>query len=39
MNHIVAIVLFEFDVNERGETIANNIYCNSLFQAYQPKGW
>lgn len=38
MNHIVAIVLFEFDVNERGETIANNYIATAFFKHINLKG-
>jgi len=36
--HIVAIVLFGFDVDEHGQTIPNNFIATAFFKHIQPKG-
>jgi len=37
-NHIVAIVLFGFDVNERGQVTANNYVTTAFFKHIKIKG-
>ena len=37
-NHIVAIALFGFDVNERGETIPNNFVATAYMKHIRLKG-
>jgi hypothetical protein len=37
-NSIVAIALFGFDVNERGETIPNNFIATAFMKHIRPKG-
>jgi hypothetical protein len=37
-NHIVVIVLFSFDVNERGDTIQNNYVATAFFKHIRLKG-
>ena len=34
----VAIALFGFDVNDRGETIPNNFVATAFFKHIRPKG-
>ena len=38
MTHIVAIVLFGFEVNERGETDSNNFIATAFFKHIRQKG-
>ncbi len=38
MNHVVAIVLFGFDVNEKGETVPNNFVATAFFKHIILKG-
>ena len=37
-NHIVAIVLFTFDVDEHGQTIENNFVATAFFKHIRLKG-
>ncbi len=37
-NHVVAITLFGFDVNEHGETISNNFIATAFMKHIRPKG-
>ncbi|MCI0697218.1 hypothetical protein L0337_35095 [candidate division KSB1 bacterium] len=38
MNHVVAIVLFGFEVNAQGETIPNNFIATAFFKHINLKG-
>lgn len=37
-NHLVAVVLFGFDVDERGETVSNNFVATAFMKHIRPKG-
>lgn len=37
-NHVVAIVLFGFDIDEQGHTIPNNFVATAFFKHIQLKG-
>jgi hypothetical protein len=38
MNHVVAIVLFGFEVNAEGETVSNNFVATAFFKHINLKG-
>lgn len=38
VNHVVAIVLFDFDVDEQGQTISNNFVTTAFFKHIWSKG-
>ncbi len=38
VNHVVVIVLFGFDVDERGQTIPNNFVATAFFKHIRLKG-
>jgi hypothetical protein len=37
-NHVVAIVLFGFDVNAQGETVPNNFIATAYLKHMRPRG-
>ena len=37
VNHIVVIILFGFDVNERGQTVPNNFVATAFFKHIRSK--
>jgi hypothetical protein len=37
-NHVVAIVLFGFDVNAQGETVPNNFVATAYLKHMRPRG-
>lgn len=38
VNHVVAIILFEFDIDERGHTVPNNFVATAFFKHIWLKG-
>lgn len=38
VNHVVAIVLFGFDINESGQTVPNNYVATAFFKHIRLKG-
>jgi hypothetical protein len=37
-NHVVAVVLFGFDVNAQGETVPNNFIATAFLKHMRPRG-
>ena len=38
LNHVVAVVLFGFDVNAQGETVPNNFIATAFLKHMSPRG-
>lgn len=38
VNHVVTIVLFDFDVDEQGQTTSNNFVTTAFFKHIRSKG-